>query len=457
MPGFLLPASGCQPAYFRGTDMPVRQCHTDSTVLSESRNLWSRRSRRLTAPAELETLSTTRSTEPRRIWSLRRITSGSSWIPEIDGLRFIAIALVVLFHLAGEVGSKSRVPLIGQAWYSGLFTFLGRGDIGVRIFFVISGFILGRPFARHHLLGHAKPSLRSYYLRRITRLEPPYLINIAACTVAIAIYGHVPLRTLLLPFAASAVYLHGFFFRSSNVINPVAWTLEMEVQFYLLVPLLATIFLVRRAWLRRVLLGSASILLPTWIMFFISGTIGNSPYFWNTILWCLQYFLAGMLLSDFYVTDMIEWPASWRWDVVSGGAWCILLLTSHRFLYIVEPLLIALAFVGAFRGQLLRRLLSVEWLAVLGGMCYSIYLWHFFIIALVFKASRRIVVSHDLLVNFLVQSVLILPCILAYCVLYFMLIERPCMDPAWPQKAWAALSGHRERSEIAGAARTEPR
>jgi hypothetical protein len=36
----------------------------------------------------------------RHRWNLRRITSGSSWIPEIDGLRFIAIALVVLFHFA---------------------------------------------------------------------------------------------------------------------------------------------------------------------------------------------------------------------------------------------------------------------------------------------------------------------------------------------------------------------
>lgn len=404
----------------------------------------------MTVPAELAKEAPLPQTfRQRRTWSLRRITSGSSWIPEIDGLRFIAIALVVLFHLSAEVYSKSSVPLIAQSWYSELFTFFGRGDIGVRIFFVISGFILGRPFARHYLLGHARPSLRSYYLRRLSRIEPPYLINIAACTLAIAIYTHVPLRTLLGPFTASALYLHGFIFGGSNVINPVAWTLEMEVQFYVLVPLLTLIFLVRPAWLRRLLLGTASILLPAWIMFFAFGKISWASHFWATIGWWLQYFLAGMLLSDLYVTDMIEWPASWRWDVVSGAAWCILLLASNKFLYIGEPLLIALAFVGAFRGVLLRRLLAQEWLAILGGMCYSIYLWHFFIIALVFKASRRLVVSHDLLANFLLQSALILPCILAFCVLYFVLIERPCMDPAWPQKLWAALSGLGRRGAVA--------
>jgi peptidoglycan/LPS O-acetylase OafA/YrhL len=404
----------------------------------------------LTVPAELAKLPPPPQTAcRRRTWSLQRITSGSSWIPEIDGLRFIAIALVVLFHLAAEIVSRSRVPLVGQSWYSGLFTFFGRGDIGVRIFFVISGFILGRPFALHHLLGHARPSLRSYYLRRLTRLEPPYLINIAACAVSIAIYAHVPVRALVLPFTASVAYLHGFFFRWSSIINPVAWTLEMEVQFYVLVPLLTLIFLVRRAWLRRMLLATATILLPAWLMFFVFGRISGASHFWATIAWWLQYFLAGMLLSDIYVTDMMRWPASWRWDVISGAAWCTLLFLPNHFLYIVEPLLIALAFVGAFRGVLLRHLLATEWLAILGGMCYSIYLWHFFIIALVFKASRRIVVSHDLLTNFLVQSALILPCILAFCTLYFVLIERPCMDPAWPQKLRTALSGHGKRPAIA--------
>jgi peptidoglycan/LPS O-acetylase OafA/YrhL len=379
---------------------------------------------------------------------LRRITSGSSWIPEIDGLRFVAILLVVLFHLSAQLVSKSDVPLSTQPWYSGLFAFFGRGDIGVRIFFVISGFILGRPFARHYLLGHPRPSLSSYYLRRLTRLEPPYLINISVCAISIALYSHVPLRAVFPPFAASAVYLHGFFFRSTQFINPVAWTLEMEVQFYLLVPLLTLVFLLRNRWLRRSLLGAASIALPATLHYFVVGKISGASPFWATIGWLLQYFLAGMLLSDIYVTEIPSWRASWLWDVVSGAAWCVLLFTEHFRFYPLEPLLIAVAFVGAFRGALLRRLFTVEWLAIVGGMCYSIYLWHFFVIALVFKVSRRVLVTHDLLANYLVQSVLILPCILTFCALYFIFIERPCMDPAWPQKLWTAMSSHSRRSRV---------
>lgn len=374
-------------------------------------------------------------------WSLQRITAGSSWIPAIDGLRFIAISLVVLFHLSTQLITKGQIPLTSHSWYRGFFALLAHGDVGVRIFFVISGFILGRPFARHYLLGQARPSLRSYYLRRLTRLEPPYLINIAVCTFAIALYLHQPLHTLLPAFAASAVYMHGMFFRSHYVINPVAWTLEMEVQFYILVPLLTTIFRIRQAWLRRGLLLAICVSLHIWVSFFAFKSIAPHSHFWATVIWWLQYFLAGMLLSDLYVADMPNWQFSWRWDLISGIAWYFLLLNDSRAVYLMEPLLIAIAFLGAFRGVLLRRVLSVRWLAIIGGMCYTIYLWHFFIIALIFKVSGHITVSHDLLATFLLQCLIVLPCILAFSVAYFVLIERPCMDPLWPQKLWHAARG----------------
>ena len=385
-----------------------------------------------------------------RFWSLRRIVSGSSsnslWIPEIDGLRLIAIALVVLFHLSLEVGERSGVFFQRQPWYGGLLGVLDRGDLGVRIFFVISGFILGRPFARHYLLGYARPSLRAYYLRRLTRLEPPYLLNLAVCILATAFYLHQPMRPMLPHFAASAVYLHGFLFGANGAPNPVAWTLEIEVQFYLLVPLLTLVFLVRNAWLRRTVLAAVSIALPLALMFFAFGKVRNT-YFWASILWLLQYFLGGLLLSDLYVTVMPSWRSRWLWDVVSLGAWAVLLLSAHAVLYPLEPLLIALAFLGAFRGILLHRLLTTEWIALLGGMCYSMYLWHLFIIALIFKASRRLIVTHDLLINLLIQGALILPCVVGFTILYFVLIERPCMDPAWPLKLWAAARGRSRQPE----------
>ena len=371
---------------------------------------------------------------------LQRITSGSSWIPEIDGLRFVAILSVVLFHLAAQVVAKSSVHLTAQAWYQPLFNVLSRGHIGVPLFFVISGFILGRPFARQYLLRQRRVRLRSYYLRRVTRLEPPYVLNLIISTVAIYLYFGGPIHTLLLHLAVSAVYMHGWIFRQVSPINGVAWTLEVEVQFYILVPLLTLIFRLKNVLLRRGILLASIVILPVIQTRYLFGHLAGDSWLWSSILFYLQYFLAGLLLSDLYVTAMPRWRTSLLWDAASVAAWLLLFQYVYGWIYYVEPLAILIAYMGAFRGKLFPRIFRVRRIALIGGMCYSMYLWHFFIIALVFKVTRHLVLTRDLFVNFLLQAALILPCILAGTLVYFILIERPCMDPAWPRKLKAALS-----------------
>ena len=86
---------------------------------------------------------------------LRRITSGASWIPQIDGLRFVAIVSVVLFHLGGQVSVRGPKMLLVPHSVYWLGVMQGNGDRGVVLFFVISGYILARPFLRQHRLeGH---------------------------------------------------------------------------------------------------------------------------------------------------------------------------------------------------------------------------------------------------------------------------------------------------------------
>jgi len=139
--------------------------------------------------------------------ALSRETSSGRFIPEMDGLRFAAIGMVVLFHLNGYLTVKSRLfyptppsDWLAQAAYVGFH--------GVELFFVISGFILGLPFAAHHLKGKPAICLRKYYLRRLTRLEPPYFVAaILLFLLAIWIQG-ADLRTLAPHLAASLSYLH---------------------------------------------------------------------------------------------------------------------------------------------------------------------------------------------------------------------------------------------------------
>src|SRR5207248_8852502 len=106
-------------------------------------------------------------------------------------------------------------------------------------FFVISGFILGLPFASFYRGLGPQVSLRQYFLRRLTRLEPPYILNLAvffALKVASQQYGF---RELLPHFLSSCFYLHNLVYADESLVNTVTWSLEIEVQFYVLVPLLA--------------------------------------------------------------------------------------------------------------------------------------------------------------------------------------------------------------------------
>src|SRR5262245_35723438 len=107
---------------------------------------------------------------------LSRVTTTGEIIREIDGFRFLAIASVILHHtLAIYLESTHRLGVQGRVQWqlvidqSYLVRFLRPGWFGVQLFFIISGFVLGLPFARRHLCAAPAPTLKSYYLRRVTR------------------------------------------------------------------------------------------------------------------------------------------------------------------------------------------------------------------------------------------------------------------------------------------------
>ena len=69
------------------------------------------------------------------------------------------------------------VPYAEDPSHSVIARVLEHGNYGVQLFFVISGFVLALPFASHYLCQTRAVSLRAYFLRRLTRLEPPYVLS----------------------------------------------------------------------------------------------------------------------------------------------------------------------------------------------------------------------------------------------------------------------------------------
>ena len=83
---------------------------------------------------------------------LRRVTTTGRFVPEIDGLRFVAIMTVVAFHVLTYL--RAQHPMFSAPHTEGVIErAASTGYFGVELFFVISGFILALPFASHHLSG----------------------------------------------------------------------------------------------------------------------------------------------------------------------------------------------------------------------------------------------------------------------------------------------------------------
>lgn len=383
--------------------------------------------------------------------SFRRVTTTGNFIAEIDGLRLMAIGTVLLFHLALNLSIKSPAayPVAGQGhWISSITHY---GAHGVELFFIISGFILALPFAAHHLTGGKQVRLGSYYMRRVTRLEPPYIISLIGMFVLILWFKNVDVAEYTRHFLASLTYSHNLIYRAESFINNVAWSLEIEIQFYLLVPLISNVFAIRNKAARRMVIGSVALctILGEWLW------IDSSSIFYLTIVRFLHFFLMGFLLADVFLTDWHEHPPkTWRWDIVSLVGWpALFFVWNHPGLsawlpYGTIPIVAAFFFplgaftlyLAAFRGSITNRIFRNPLVTTIGGMCYSIYLLHNPLLGVFLSLTKSFVPTADYNLNLILQGMLVLPPVIIVSALYYALIERPCMRKDWPQRFWKRIT-----------------
>ncbi|MDX2168969.1 MAG: acyltransferase [Deltaproteobacteria bacterium] len=372
--------------------------------------------------------------------ALARVTSSGRYIAEIDGLRFVAIAAVVIFHLAWmvlppDVDRRAVLANDPVGWV------LLQGFIGVQLFFVISGFVLALPFAEARLRGAVPVGLRAYYLRRLTRLEPPYVLSLLLL-FALRVAQDPSAAAALLPhLAASLAYVHTAVYDAPSTVNSVAWSLEVEVQFYLLMPLFAALFSVRAPRLRRALLVALIVAACA-----AQAAAGEVSYrLSHSLLFQIQYFLAGFLLADWYLLAPRAAARSWRWDLITAAAFVAIvpLMQAGALGHVLLPFAMCLAYVGAFRGRAANRLLTRPWLTAVGGMCYTIYLYHLNILGNALKLTNPLTAGAPLWLQVPAQALLTLPALLLLSTLLFVAVEKPCMRRDWPTALLAWLRRRR--------------
>ena len=308
----------------------------------------------------------------------------------MDSLRAIA----ALGVLVGHVGFITHTQQ--THWYGAI---MSNFVSGVAIFFVLSGFLLYRPFFSAEIAGTPRPRVRDYTRRRLLRIVPAYWLALTLLAIEPGLTG---------VFTGDWWRYYGFlqiydpFTRDAGL--TVAWTLCIEMTFYLALPVYA-------ALTRRIARG-ASATGRTRIQLAILGVLGlasillgvaRDPNVTPSLLSYFDWFAIGMSLAVLSVAlqGRARPPAPVRFIAARPGAvWgiglavyltlCVVLSSAPAFAYyspaqtIIEhvgegavALFVVLpAVFGDRRVGWPRRLLADRRLMWMGGISYGIYLWH---------------------------------------------------------------------------------
>ena len=379
-------------------------------------------------------------------FNLKRKTNSTHFIPEIDGLRFFAIITVVLFHLNSALSkSLGFTANEGIDFLGGKYDLLQPGwwvirlDLGVKVFFAISGFVLALPFVRRGLLGEGKPILiKDYFIRRLTRLEPPFVVSLMLFAMVQVFVLKESWAEIQKDFLAGLFYLHGLIFGEPNPINPVTWSLEVEAQFYVLVPLL--FLLIFRFTNNGIQIGS--ILALAMVSIYLKGvfTLSGNQQLGATILAYFTNFSMGILFAFLFVLDRRNWLKikSYLYDLI-GFATIFLIFYFYKpqhiwYNNVIFNLAVFAMMVSAFKGKLFNYFYTRSWVYIIGGMCYSIYLLHYAFFHFLMPYTSKIQLGLGYKMDFLLQIMIAVPIMLVVTTAFYLMVERPCMDKDWPQK-----------------------
>jgi peptidoglycan/LPS O-acetylase OafA/YrhL len=388
----------------------------------------------------------------------RRKVSQGAYRPEIDGLRFFAIAFVIFGHSA-ERAARFFPSYQNAVDGARLAPFLDLAPLGVRLFFAISGFILAGQALKADASPLSARFLKSYFGRRVLRIEPPYIVLLVTTWALVSLTHWAPEgthrfdvepRSLNVSLVASVFYLHDLIWGTFPRLFPPGWSLEVEVQFYVLAPLLFALWAVMRGGGER--LAVTFLFLATGVNLSLLGLKTLGPLHVDySLLHYFNYFWIGIALA--YVREALERrlaraPA----PTVTALGW----LGLAGFIVVTAPgeqtgiaietarlsasyLCLAAIFVSTFDPRSgLRRFCAWPWISLLGGACYSIYLVHLQIIQMIFVLAAK-AAPHMPLVGvaglFVVSALVVTPSGLAY----YVLIERSFMARDWPQAVWRNL------------------
>jgi peptidoglycan/LPS O-acetylase OafA/YrhL len=331
-------------------------------------------------------------------------------IPGADGLRALACLLVVWHHTTQRFN-----PDTSAAWIKGIH-FLGmRGEVGVSLFFVLSGCLLSLPFWNSLINADPAPSLRLYAINRAARIIPAYWFNLLFCTlIALWVFDqNVNWWRLISGFFFINSYHYSSFFPAE--LNGPLWSIGLEVSCYVLLPMVLFVIIktTRRVpfaiagmigWICALQLLNPWIInafmtsdkLKGWQYGFTGGAKQWLPY-WNISSFFTQ-FLCGSLAALVIITLRTRGTLkSFTFDLsaILFATAAILLVaiklvpgapdsfTKQPYVAPFYAILMAAVLVSASMSTHIYRILDNKLFRWIAKLSFSIYLWHMFLIVII--------------------------------------------------------------------------
>ncbi len=336
----------------------------------------------------------------------------SSTIDGLTGLRGVAAWWVVLFHVRTVIIplflNADMVSALVQSWQRILHVNirpLFYGWMGVQVFFVLSGFLLFLPFARVLLGQREKINLLEYFKRRFKRILPAYYFQLVILAV-LSFFGLYQ-STTWTNWIMHGLMIHNFSSVYNWELNGVSWTVPVEFDFYLLLPLL--FLFIRKSGIYNFVLaalGGAIIYKMMVFSYAIDKEVIYKVWLFGQLPGRIDLFAFGMLGAFIYEKynqqiQQFKYKNYLEFGLLAGGVFAVWLLIKflmsmegkfwlgHPSLFFYDSLLgvaILLIVLGiTIQGKLTKILFANRLVVYLGEISYSTYLWHMPLLLFVFQ------------------------------------------------------------------------
>jgi peptidoglycan/LPS O-acetylase OafA/YrhL len=376
-----------------------------------------------------------------------------------DGLRALACLLVVWHHTTQRFN-----PETSAAWIQSIHFFGMRGEVGVSLFFVLSGCLLSLPFWNSFVNGDRAPSLRFYAINRAARIIPAFWFNLLFCTlVAFWIFDQdINWWRLISGLLFINSYHYSSFFPAE--LNGPLWSIGLEVSCYVLLP--AVLFLIikntkRISFAFAGLIGFIFVLqiLNPWIInnFMTSdiakgweyGLTGGAkewlPY-WNIDSFFTQFLcgsLAALIIVTLRARGIIK-SSTFDFSAAFFTIAAILLVaiqlepgkpdgfTKQPYVAPFFAILMAGVIVSVSLSTKIYKLLDNRLFKWIAKMSFSIYLWHMFLIVIIERKilSKYVYYGVTDLAEWIIISSIVLTGSIIIAALSWRLLESPILKSA---------------------------